>query len=63
MKHTAMSAWASGEPAVVEAGVLSVDTAAVCIRAGGRVVGEGTLITDGTGGRPPSGPSRSERHP
>ncbi|WP_141580114.1 pyruvate, phosphate dikinase [Actinomadura sp. WMMA1423] len=48
--HAAVVARAMGRPAVVGAG-LTVDAAAGCVRAGDRVVPEGTLISvDGTGG-------------
>ncbi len=49
--HAAVVARSMGKPAVVGAADLTVDVAAACVRAGGRTVGEGTLITiDGTGG-------------
>ncbi|MER5619846.1 pyruvate, phosphate dikinase [Streptosporangium sp. NPDC002544] len=47
--HAAVVARAMGKPAVVGIGDLTVDIASV--RAGGRTIGEGTLVTiDGTGG-------------
>ncbi|WP_329428886.1 pyruvate, phosphate dikinase [Streptosporangium sp. NBC_01495] len=49
--HAAVVARAMGKPAVVGAADLTVDVAAACVRAGGRTLPEGTLITiDGTGG-------------
>ncbi|GAA4188261.1 hypothetical protein GCM10022252_23180 [Streptosporangium oxazolinicum] len=49
--HAAVVARAMGKPAVVGASDLTVDVAAACVRAGGRTLPEGTLITiDGTGG-------------
>ncbi|MEU5401375.1 pyruvate, phosphate dikinase [Streptomyces sp. NPDC005963] len=49
--HAAVVARALGKPAVVGAVELSVDAAAGCVRAGERVLPEGTLIAvDGTGG-------------
>ncbi|GAA2999862.1 pyruvate, phosphate dikinase [Streptosporangium longisporum] len=49
--HAAVVARAMGKPAVVGAADLTVDVAAACVRAGGRTVPEGTLVTiDGTGG-------------
>ena len=49
--HAAVVARALGKPAVVGATDLTVDVAAAIVRAGGRTVPEGTVITiDGTGG-------------
>jgi pyruvate,orthophosphate dikinase len=49
--HAAVVARAMGKPAIVGATDLIVDVAAACVRAGGRTIPEGTLITiDGTGG-------------
>ncbi|GAA0465731.1 pyruvate, phosphate dikinase PpdK [Paractinoplanes deccanensis] len=49
--HAAIVARAMGKPAVVGATALTVDTAARSVRAGERVLGEGTIITlDGSGG-------------
>ncbi|MBG0816805.1 pyruvate, phosphate dikinase [Planomonospora sp. ID82291] len=49
--HAAVVARAMGKPAVVGAADLVVDVAAGCVRAGGRTVPEGALVTvDGTGG-------------
>jgi pyruvate,orthophosphate dikinase len=49
--HAAVVARAMGKPAVVGATDLTVDVVAASVRAGGRTVPEGTLITiDGTGG-------------
>ncbi|MGC5009698.1 pyruvate, phosphate dikinase [Streptosporangium sp. DT93] len=49
--HAAVVARAMGKPAVVGAAGLTVDVAAGCVRAGGRTVPEGTIVTiDGTGG-------------
>ncbi|MFF4653369.1 pyruvate, phosphate dikinase [Streptomyces sp. NPDC001380] len=49
--HAAVVARAMGKPAVVGAAGLTVDAAAGCARAGGRVLPEGTLIAlDGTSG-------------
>jgi pyruvate,orthophosphate dikinase len=49
--HAAVVARALGRPAVVAAAELTVDADAGCVRAGGRVLPEGTVITiDGTGG-------------
>jgi len=49
--HAAVVARALGRPAVVAASELTVDADAGCVRAGGRVLPEGTVITiDGTGG-------------
>jgi pyruvate,orthophosphate dikinase len=49
--HAAVVARAMGKPAVVGAGDLTVDAGAACVRADGRTVGEGTVVTiDGTGG-------------
>jgi pyruvate, orthophosphate dikinase len=49
--HAAVVARAMGKPAVVGATDLTVDVAGAAVRAGGRTVPEGTLITiDGTGG-------------
>ena len=49
--HAAVVARALGRPAVVAAAALTVDAGAGCVRAGDRVVPEGTVVTiDGTGG-------------
>ncbi|MEU4423266.1 PEP-utilizing enzyme, partial [Actinoplanes sp. NPDC024001] len=49
--HAAVVARSLGRPAVVGAAALTVDEAAGCVRAGDRVVPEGTLVTiDGSGG-------------
>ncbi|TDO50137.1 pyruvate,orthophosphate dikinase [Kribbella sp. VKM Ac-2527] len=49
--HAAVVARALGKPVVVSAADLTVDVDAACVRAGGRIVAEGTFITiDGTGG-------------
>ncbi|MGI5330488.1 pyruvate, phosphate dikinase [Actinomadura nitritigenes] len=49
--HAAVVARAMGKAAVVDAAGLTVDAEAGCVRVGGRVVPEGTLISiDGTGG-------------
>ncbi|WP_433466616.1 pyruvate, phosphate dikinase [Spirillospora sp. CA-128828] len=49
--HAAIVARAMGKPAVVGAADLTVDTATASVRAAGRTLPEGTLITiDGTGG-------------
>ncbi|MFF3868852.1 pyruvate, phosphate dikinase [Micromonospora sp. NPDC001898] len=49
--HAAVVARAMGKPAVVDATALTVDVVAECVRAGERVVAEGTLVTiDGTSG-------------
>jgi pyruvate, orthophosphate dikinase len=49
--HAAVVARAMGKPAVVGIADLTVDVAGAAVRAGGRTVPEGTLVTiDGTGG-------------
>jgi len=49
--HAAVVARGLGKPAVVEAAGIVVDAGAGCVRAGDRVLPEGTLVTiDGTGG-------------
>lgn len=49
--HAAVVARAMGKPAVVGITDLTVDVADASVRAGGRTIGEGTLVTiDGTGG-------------
>ncbi|MEU8200304.1 pyruvate, phosphate dikinase [Streptosporangium sp. NPDC049046] len=49
--HAAVVARSMGKPAVVGIGDLTVDVTGASVRAGGRTVGEGTLVTiDGTGG-------------
>ncbi|WP_433373096.1 pyruvate, phosphate dikinase [Streptosporangium sp. CA-115845] len=49
--HAAVVARSMGKPAVVGIGDLTVDVAGASVRAGGRTIGEGTLVTiDGTGG-------------
>ncbi|WP_197359674.1 pyruvate, phosphate dikinase, partial [Streptomyces clavuligerus] len=49
--HAAVVARSMGKPAVVGAAGLTVDVAAACVRAGGHIVPEGTVIAlDGTGG-------------
>ncbi|OKI71661.1 pyruvate, phosphate dikinase [Micromonospora sp. CB01531] len=49
--HAAVVARAMGKPGVVDATALTVDVAAECVRAGERVVAEGTVVTiDGTSG-------------
>ncbi|MFJ4681829.1 pyruvate, phosphate dikinase [Streptomyces sp. NPDC088789] len=50
--HAAVVARALGKPAVVGAADLTVDPVAACVRAGGRTLPQGTLITiDGTSGQ------------
>ncbi|HEX4815302.1 MAG TPA: pyruvate, phosphate dikinase [Nonomuraea sp.] len=57
--HAAVVARSMGKPAVVGAAGLTVDEAAGRVRAGDRVVGEGTIISvDGTGGEVVLGPAR-----
>jgi pyruvate,orthophosphate dikinase len=49
--HAAVVARSMGKPAVVGIADLTVDVAAASVRAGGRTIGEGTLVTiDGTSG-------------
>jgi len=49
--HAAVVARSMGKPAVVGIAGLVVDVAGASVRAGGRTIGEGTLVTvDGTGG-------------
>ncbi|GAA3140152.1 hypothetical protein GCM10010466_34040 [Planomonospora alba] len=58
--HAAVVARSMGRPAVVGAADLTVDAAAGCVRAGGRTLPEGALITvDGTGGQVLAGRPRT----
>ncbi|HEX8628617.1 MAG TPA: pyruvate, phosphate dikinase [Catenuloplanes sp.] len=58
--HAAVVARAMGKPVVVGARDLTVDAAAGCVRAGGRTVHDGTLITiDGTSGEVVVGRART----
>ncbi|GAA0844411.1 hypothetical protein GCM10009525_61100 [Streptosporangium amethystogenes subsp. fukuiense] len=58
--HAAVVARAMGKPAVVGIGDLTVDVAGASVRAGGRTLGEGTLVTiDGTGGEVALGSPRT----
>ncbi|GAA3236122.1 pyruvate, phosphate dikinase [Nonomuraea helvata] len=57
--HAAVVARSMGRPAVVGAADLEVDVAAARVRAGGRAIPEGTLVTiDGTGGEVAAGSPR-----